>query len=127
MLLFLDDALYSLHFAVLCFALTGWLHARFRVLHRWVMAVIALFWLVIGPLIGEAGFCPLSWLQKKVRILEGAPLLQHSYIDDLLAHAGLVFRPELVDVAGTAAFIVLMALAFLHWTLEADFNRWRTA
>lgn len=125
LLLLLDTALYVLHFAVLAFALAGWMHACARLLHRWVMASIAFFWLVVGPLVGEIGFCPLTWLQWQLRMARGVEVTHTAYIDDLLSSFGLVFNAQMVDIAASAAFVVLMALAFLHWVLEtgSPYNR----
>lgn len=117
MLPLLDDALYVLHFAVLAFAITGWMYARTRIFHRWLMGGIGFCWLVIGPLLGEAGFCPLTWLQWKVKAAMGAEVPEVSYIDNLLAQLGVGFNAQLVDIAASAGFIVLMALALLHWSL----------
>lgn len=114
----LDTALYALHFAVLAFALAGWVHARTQLLHRWLMACIGVCWLVIGPLMGETGFCPLTWLQWQVRAAMGVEVAQVSYVDDLLSRFGFVFNAQFVDIASSVAFVVLMALAFLHWALE---------
>lgn len=118
MLPLLDDALYVLHFAVLAFAITGWMHARTRIFHRWLMGGIGFCWLGIGPMIGEAGFCPLTWLQGQVQAAMGVDAPQVSYIDSLLMQLGMSFNAQLVDIAASSGFIVLIALALLHWSLE---------
>lgn len=122
MLQVIDTVLYALHFAVLAFALTGWRMEALRRLHRWVLSGIALCWFGIGPLIGETGFCPLTWLQWNVRAAMGYEKVEGSYINDLLAQVGMGFNAQLVDIAASSAFVVLMALAALQWKIEADNN-----
>lgn len=111
-----------MHFAVLVFALTGWAHARTRAAHRCLMGGIGVFWLVIGPLVGEAGYCPLTALQWRVKAAMGAEELPPSWIDGLLVDVGMRLDARLVDVAATTVFVVLMALALFHWRLERAYR-----
>lgn len=120
----MDGILYVLHFAVLVFALTGWMSAQTRRAHRGLMATIGVFWLIIGPLVGQAGYCPLTALQWRVKAAMGAEELPLSWIDALAADLGMRLDARLVDVAATTVFVVLMALALFHWQIE---RRYKTA
>lgn len=122
MLPFLDSILYLLHFCVLAFALSGWAHVRTRQAHRWLLAGVGTCWLVIGPLTGEAGYCPLTDLHWRVKRAMGAELPQHGWIDDICARLGLFFNAQMVDIAATCAFVVLMGLALLQWRLEREYR-----
>lgn len=101
---------------MLAFAVTGWMSLRTRHLHRWVMGGIAVCWLGIGPLKGEAGWCPLTDLQWKLRGAMGVTAPDTSYTASLFA----AFNPQYIDIAATGAFVVIICLCLLHWQLERD-------
>lgn len=96
--------------------------AHTRRMHRGVMAAICVFWLVIGPLVGQAGYCPLTALQWRVKAAMGVRELPPSWIDGFLADVGMRLDARLVDVAATTVFVVLMALALFHWRLEKTYR-----
>lgn len=123
MLQLLDISLYLLHFAVLAFGLTGWLHGRTRILHRYVVSGIAACWFLIGPLKGEPGWCPLTELQWKVKHAAGMRELPSGWIDHLFTQAGVMMNAQLINIACSAAFIVLIALTAFMWLSERGFVR----
>jgi hypothetical protein len=123
MLQLLDIALYLLHFAVLAFALTGWRYARSRMAHRAVVAGIAFCWFIIGPLKGETGWCPLTALQWKVKEAAGMTELPSSWIDHIFTQAGMMMNAQLIDIATSSAFVVLIALTGFMWLSERGFMR----
>lgn len=127
MLQLLDIALYLLHFAVLGFGLTGWLHVRTRIAHRVVVAGIAFCWFVIGPFIGETGWCPLTALQWKVKQAAGLRELPSGWIDHVFTQAGMMMNAQLIDIATSSAFVVLIALTAFMWLSERGFIQPRMA
>ena len=118
MLHVLDIFFYLLHLAVVAFSLLGWMHVKTRRLHRWLVGLMAFCWLGIGPLIGQAGFCPLTAIEWRVRQAEGATSLSATWFGDLCARVGLVFDSNIVDAGVTSAFVVLFALTLFQWQLE---------
>jgi Protein of Unknown function (DUF2784) len=123
MLQLLDIALYLLHFGVLAFGLTGWMHLRTRIAHRFVVAGIASCWFLIGPLKGETGWCPLTDLQWHVKQAAGMRELPSSWIDHVFTQAGLMMNAQLIDIAASTAFVVLIALTGFMWLSERGFVR----
>ena len=123
MLQLLDIALYLLHFAVLAFGLTGWMHLRTRMAHRFVVAGIAACWFVIGPLKGETGWCPLTALQWQVKQAAGMRELPSSWIDHLLTQGGMMVNAQMIDIISSVAFGILIALTGFMWLTERGFVR----
>lgn len=123
MLQLLDITLYFIHFAVLAFGLTGWMHARLRIAHRYVVGSIFTCWFVIGPLMGELGYCPLTDWQWRVKQAAGMRDLPSSWIDHLFTQAGMMVNAQLLDIATSAAFVVLIALTGMMWLTERGFLR----
>jgi hypothetical protein len=123
MLQLLDIALYFLHFAVLAFGLTGWMHVRTRMAHRCVVAGIAACWFLIGPLKGETGWCPLTDLQWQVKYAAGMRELPSSWIDHLFTQAGMMVNVQFIEIATSAAFVVLIVLTGFMWLSERGFVR----
>ena len=108
---------------MLAFGLTGWLHLRTRLAHRFVVAGIAACWFVIGPLKGEMGWCPLTELQWQVKQAAGMRELPSSWIDHVFMQAGMMMNAQLIDIASSAAFVVLIALTGFMWLSERGFVR----
>lgn len=58
--------LHGLHLAVIAFATFGWLVPAARPWHLALAAAIAASWFVLGPVLGEPGYCALTGLQHAV-------------------------------------------------------------
>lgn len=121
MLQLLDITLYLLHFAVLVFGLTGWLHARTRIAHRVVVSGIAICWFVVGPIMGETGWCPLTALQWQVKQAAGMVDLPTSWVDHVFMQAGMMMNAQLIDIFTSSGFVVLIALTAFMWLAERGF------
>ncbi|MFN7112923.1 MAG: DUF2784 family protein [Alphaproteobacteria bacterium] len=110
----LDIFFHALHLFVILFNLLGWAHVRTRRAHRWLVAGTAFFWLVIGPLYGALGYCPLTGWHWDVKTARGEGPLPASYIDYLLQMAGIHAPPQSIDIAvGTVFFAVCVVTLYL--------------
>lgn len=58
--------LHALHVAVIGFSCFGWIWAETRPWHLALAAGIAASWFVVGPLIGQVGFCIVTGAQHAV-------------------------------------------------------------
>ncbi|MFT5289122.1 MAG: hypothetical protein ACI8QS_003247 [Planctomycetota bacterium] len=58
--------LHGLHLCVILFCVVGWAFPALRVLHLVVCGLTLFSWFVIGPMIGNPGFCFLTGAQHLV-------------------------------------------------------------
>lgn len=67
--------LHALHLCVIAFSCFGWLARATRPWHLALAAGIALSWFVLGPLVGEVGYCAVTGVQHAVwrRLTPDAP------------------------------------------------------
>ncbi len=113
-MLWLADILFdALHIAVIVFNLSGWIPRRTRFAHRILLGITAFFWLVIGPMLGALGYCPLTDWHWRIKEMRGATNLPGSYIDYLLNIAGLDVNPQAVQT-GTGIVFALTVVATLR-------------
>lgn len=116
MLAALDIVCHIVHLFVILFNLLGWVHPRTRVAHRVLAAGTAFFWLVIGPIYGGLGYCPLTGWHWDVKTARGEGPLPASYIDYLLQMAGIHASPFHIDVVvGVVFFAVCCATVYIWW------------
>jgi hypothetical protein len=116
LLLALDIFFHALHLFVILFNLLGWVHPRTRFAHRWLVGLTAFFWLVVGPLYGALGYCPLTGWHWDVKTARGEGSLPASYIDYLLQRAGIYAPPQNIDITvGAVFFIVCVVTIYLWW------------
>lgn len=113
-----DILLHLLHLLVIVVNVFGWAWRRTRRLHRWVLAVTAFCWLVVGPLYGGLGYCPLTDWHWQVKAARGEMPLPASYIDYLLRMAGIYASPLYIDVAVGAVFAVTCVVTLILWRRE---------
>ncbi|MEZ6017992.1 MAG: DUF2784 family protein [Planctomycetota bacterium] len=55
--------LHATHLAVICFSCVGWIWPETRPWHLALAAGIAVSWFVIGPLLGDPGYCVVTGAQ----------------------------------------------------------------
>ena len=116
MLFLLDIFFDALHVSVIALNLTGWIFARTRRAHRWLVGATAFCWLVVGPLMGGIGYCPLTDWHWRIREARGVRNLPNSYIDYLLQLGGIHANPGLIDICTGAAFAaVVLATGWMWW------------
>jgi hypothetical protein len=58
--------MHALHVAVIVFSCVGWLWPETRPWHLALAACIAASWFIIGPLIGDVGYCVLTGAQHGI-------------------------------------------------------------
>ena len=84
--------------------------------HRWFIGLTGFLWLVIGPLIGTIGYCPITALQGRVKQARGIQNFPNSYIDYLLQKVGVHIQPAAIDFyTGTAFAITALATICVWW------------
>ncbi len=115
MLAALDVLCHIIHLFVILFNLLGWVHPRTRGAHRVLVAATAFFWLVIGPVYGGLGYCPLTGWHWDVKISRGEGPLPASYIDYLLQMAGVQAAPAMIDMAVGGVFFVVCCVTLYMW------------
>lgn len=110
-----DVLLHVLHLLVIVLNVFGWVWQRTRRLHRWVLGITAFCWLVVGPLYGGIGYCPLTDWHWRVKAARGEVPLPASYIDYLLQMVGIHASPFYIDVAVGAVFAVTCIMTLILW------------
>lgn len=115
MLAALDVLCHIVHLFVILFNLLGWVHPRTRVAHRLLVGGTAFFWLVIGPIYGGLGYCPLTGWHWDVKTARGEEDLPASYIDYLLQMAGVHAQPLYIDVVVGGVFFCVCAVTLYMW------------
>lgn len=118
MLAVLDVLCHIVHLFVILFNLLGWVHPRTRFAHRLLVAGTAFFWLVIGPMYGGLGYCPLTGWHWDVKTARGAGDLPASYIDYLLQMAGVHAQPLYIDAAVGVVFFCVCVVTLNMWWRE---------
>lgn len=114
-LILADGFLHLAHLGVIGFNLFGWIHPATRFWHRLLLGATAAMWLILGPLIGTLGYCPLTDWHWQVKRARGATDLPYSYIDYMLQAVGVHASPAAVDAGVAATFAVLVVLAAGMW------------
>lgn len=114
----LDVFCHAVHLFIILFNLLGWVYPRTRRAHRALVAATAFFWLVIGPLYGALGYCPLTDWHWQVKTARGEVSLPASYIDYLLRMAGLYLSPLSIDIAVGAVFLAVCCITLALWWRE---------
>ena len=116
MLFLFDLSFDALHLAVIGFNLTGWIFRATRQAHRWLVGATAFCWLVVGPLMGGIGYCPLTDWHWRIKEARGVKNLPDSYIDYLLQLAGVHADPRFIDnCVGTTFAAVVLATGWVWW------------
>jgi hypothetical protein len=119
MLLFADIFFDFLHVFVILFNLAGWMFAKTRKAHRWLVGATGLCWLVVGPvMMGTLGYCPLTDWHWRIKEARGAKNLPGSYIDYLLQLANIHADPNLIDTCVGAAFAAVVIATLWMWRRE---------
>lgn len=114
----LDVFCHAVHLFVILFNLLGWVYPLTRRAHRVVVTLTAFFWLVIGPLYGALGYCPLTDWHWQVKAARGEEVLPASYIDYLLRMVGLHAAPLSIDIAVGAVFFGVCCVTLALWWRE---------
>lgn len=122
MLLILDIFFSALHLGIIGFNLFGWIFRRTRAAHRWLVAATAACWLVVGPLMGTLGYCPITDWHWRIKEARGEKNLPDSYIDYLLRLAGIHAEPQTIDMVVGATFAAVVAVTVFMWWRDRKIN-----
>ena len=114
----LDKLFFVFHTSLIVFVLVGWAWKRTRLVHLFLVSLIALSWFGLGLHYG-IGYCPFTDWHWQVRESLGETDLPHSYIKFLVDSClGSDLDARLVD----RLTAVLFCLAFLLSSLLAWWN-----
>ena len=102
----------AFHSSVIVFNLTGWIWKRTRKYNLILLLLTGLSWVVIGPIIGTPGYCPLT--EWHFNILEhlGKTDLPDSYVKYLFDRiTGLDSNPILIDRLTAFSFLAALVIS----------------
>ena len=117
-LLLLDWFFVLLHGGLTVFNMIGWLIPSLRKFHFFVITGTLLSWILIGWMVGNIGYCPLTDWHWDVKRLLGETGLPGSFIkyyaDKLLSYS---FNATMIDVL-TAIVGIVAFLGSLYFRLK---------
>ena len=108
-----DLAFTIFHSLLILFNLTGWAFRRTRRVHLVVILLTLAAWLLIGAMVGNIGYCPLTDWQWQIKKELGQKGLPNSFTAYLLNNIfGLSLSRGVVDIISIVglAFSLIMSL-----------------
>ncbi len=110
----LNFALHALHLGVIGFTLVGWIWPSTRPWHLVLCALTACSWFVLGPILGQPGFCFLTGFQQRLwsHLGRGAQGNYMSYLFKRLT--GRVPNVKAIDRATQAVFYACALLSLWY-------------
>ncbi len=114
----INGILHALHLIIILASLGLFLFPSMIIYHLILQFLIFLSWFVLGPLVGEMGFCLVTGAQKKWNQLNGKSF-KNSYIVYLLEKFGFKnLNTERVNIFTITVFFMCTIASILFFILD---------